>query len=32
MLVKIGNAWKITELADTRRTQGCTHTEPLPPL
>lgn len=28
MLVKIGGAWKITQIADTHRTQGCTHTEP----
>jgi hypothetical protein len=28
MLVKVGSAWKITQLADSRRTQGCTHTEP----
>ncbi len=28
MLVKVGTTWKITQLADTRRTQGCTHTEP----
>lgn len=28
MLVKVGGAWKISQLADTRRTQGCTHTEP----
>ena len=28
MLVKVGTAWKITQLADSRRTQGCTHTEP----
>jgi hypothetical protein len=27
MLVKVGSAWKITQLADSRRTQGCTHTE-----
>ena len=31
MLVKVGNAWKITQLADSRRTQGCTHTEPPKP-
>lgn len=30
MLVKVGPAWKITQLSDSRRTQGCTHTEPLP--
>jgi hypothetical protein len=28
MLVKVGAAWKITQLADSRRTEGCTHTEP----
>jgi len=28
MLVKVGPVWKITQLADSRRTQGCTHTEP----
>ncbi len=28
MLMKVGDAWKITQLADSRRTQGCTHTEP----
>jgi len=28
MLRKVGGAWKITQLADTRRTQGCAHTEP----
>lgn len=26
MLVKVGDAWKITQLADSRRTEGCTHT------
>ncbi|MFN8580056.1 MAG: DUF4440 domain-containing protein [Gemmatimonadaceae bacterium] len=26
MLVKVGSAWKITHLADSRRTQGCTQT------
>jgi hypothetical protein len=31
MLVKVGSAWKITQLADSRRTQGCTHTESLKP-
>jgi putative lumazine-binding protein len=31
MLVKVGATWKITQLADSRRTQGCTHTEPLKP-
>src|SRR5262245_482344 len=25
MLVKVGNTWKITQLADSRRTEGCTH-------
>jgi hypothetical protein len=28
MLLKVGTTWKITQLADSRRTQGCTHTEP----
>lgn len=28
MLVKAGSAWKITQLADSRRTEGCTHTAP----
>lgn len=28
MLLKVGGAWKITQLADSRRTEGCTHTEP----
>jgi Putative lumazine-binding len=28
MLVKVGATWKITQLSDSRRTQGCTHTEP----
>jgi len=28
MLMKVGTTWKITQLADSRRTQGCTHTEP----
>lgn len=27
MLVKVGGAWKITQIADSRRTEGCTHTE-----
>lgn len=27
MLVKVGGAWKITQVADSRRTEGCTHTE-----
>jgi len=26
MLVKVGNDWKITQLADSRRTTACTHT------
>jgi putative lumazine-binding protein len=26
MLVKVGSDWKITQLADSRRTTGCTHT------
>jgi hypothetical protein len=30
MLVRVGTTWKITQLADSRRTQGCTHAEPLP--
>ena len=29
MLMKLGTQWKITQLADSRRTTGCTHTEPL---
>jgi hypothetical protein len=28
MLVKVGGAWKITQLADSRRTEGCTHQTP----
>lgn len=28
MLVKVGGNWKITQIADSRRTEGCTHTEP----
>jgi hypothetical protein len=28
MLVKSGGGWKITQLADSRRTEGCTHTTP----
>jgi len=28
MLLKVGETWKITQLADSRRTTGCTHTEP----
>jgi len=27
MLVKVGGVWKITQIADSRRTEGCTHTE-----
>lgn len=27
MLLKVGSEWKITQLADSRRTTGCTHTE-----
>jgi hypothetical protein len=27
MLVRVGTTWKITQLSDSRRTQGCTHTE-----
>jgi hypothetical protein len=30
MLVRVGSAWKITQIADSRRTTGCTHTEPPP--
>jgi hypothetical protein len=30
MLVRVGTEWKITQLADSRRTEGCTHTEPIP--
>ena len=26
MLLKVGGEWKITQLADSRRTTGCTHT------
>jgi hypothetical protein len=29
MLLKVGSEWKITQLADSRRTAGCTHSEPL---
>jgi hypothetical protein len=29
MLLKVGTEWKITQLADSRRTTGCNHTEPL---
>jgi putative lumazine-binding protein len=28
MLLRVGTTWKITQLADSRRTEGCTHTEP----
>ncbi len=28
MLRKLGTQWKITQLSDSRRTTGCTHTEP----
>lgn len=28
MLRKLGAQWKITQLSDSRRTTGCTHTEP----
>jgi Putative lumazine-binding len=28
MLLKVGADWKITQLADSRRTTGCTHPEP----
>ncbi|HEY2854475.1 MAG TPA: nuclear transport factor 2 family protein [Gemmatimonadaceae bacterium] len=27
MLLKVGSDWKITQLADSRRTTGCTHTD-----
>jgi hypothetical protein len=27
MLLKVGDAWRITQLADTERSDGCTHTE-----
>jgi hypothetical protein len=29
MLLKVGNEWKITQLADSRRTTGCAHSEPM---
>lgn len=29
MLRKIGGTWKITQLADTQRREGCTRTEPI---
>lgn len=28
MLAKVGSVWKITQLADSRRTEGCTHQTP----
>jgi hypothetical protein len=28
MLLKVRGTWKITQVADTSRQQGCTHTEP----
>jgi len=28
MLLKVGTEWKITQLADSRRTEGCTHQTP----
>ena len=28
MLAKVGSTWKITQLADSRRTEGCTHQTP----
>lgn len=28
MLLKVGTEWKITQLSDSRRTDGCTHTTP----
>lgn len=31
MLLKVAGDWKITQLADSRRTDGCTHTEAPPP-
>ncbi|MBV6520676.1 MAG: hypothetical protein MNPFHGCM_00794 [Gemmatimonadaceae bacterium] len=31
MLVKVGTAWKITQLADSRRSEGCTHADPPGP-
>ena len=27
MLLRVGAEWKITQLSDSRRTQGCSHTE-----
>ena len=30
MLVRVGATWKITQIADSRRTTGCTHTEAPP--
>jgi hypothetical protein len=29
MLLKVGTEWKITQLADSRRTTGCPHAEPI---
>jgi hypothetical protein len=29
MLLKVGSEWKITQLADSRRTTGCSHSEPM---
>lgn len=29
MLRKVGGTWKITQLADTQRREGCTRTEPI---
>ena len=29
MLRKVGGVWKITQLADTQRREGCTHTDPI---
>jgi hypothetical protein len=26
-LLRVGTSWRITQLADSRRTEGCTHTE-----
>lgn len=31
MLRKVGGAWRITQLADTQKREGCTHTEPISP-
>jgi hypothetical protein len=27
MLVRVGSTWKITQLSDSRRSEGCTHTD-----